>query len=87
MHCVLWRMLCHAPPEQMQKLCEEIATLLRKVRAKASGLSDEKVLEQLHQEIVNSKLTPNDVLDVLSGHPVAKMATSGDTQTVKRTRR
>ena len=71
----------------MQKLCEQIAILLRKVRAKASGLSDEKILEQLHREIVSSKLTPNDVLVVLSGQPVVKMATLGGTQTLKRTRR
>jgi hypothetical protein len=79
--------LCHVLPEQMKELCEQIITVLRKVRACASGLSDEKVLEQLHREIVTSKLTPHDVLVVLSGHPVVKMATNGDAQTGKRSGR
>lgn len=79
--------LCHALPEQMKDLCEQIAAVLRKVRASASDLSDEKVLDQLHREIVNSKLTPRDVLVLLSDHPVAKMATSGDAQARKRSGR
>jgi hypothetical protein len=76
--------LCHVLPKQMETLFERITTVIRQVRATASDLSDEKVLEHLHLKIVNSKLTPSDVFNLLSSQPVAKMLKSGNAQARKR---
>jgi DEAD/DEAH box helicase/Helicase C-terminal domain len=70
--------LRHVVPEQMKSMCEEIAGVLRKVRASASGLSDEKVLESLHSEVTAEKLTPHDIVRRLSAEPVKEMPKSGE---------
>jgi len=69
--------LCHVSPNQMEALCNEIAAVLRKVRATAPGLSDENVLETLHKEVVTAKLTPHDVVRRLSAEPVKNMPKVG----------
>lgn len=69
--------LCHVFPLQMKELFDQITTILRKVRASASSLSDEKVLEKLHYEIKTANLTPRDVAARLSGQRVARMPSSG----------
>jgi hypothetical protein len=68
--------LCHVVPEQMKTICEEIATVLRKVRASASDLSDEKVLENLYSEVTAANLTPHDIVKTLSAEPVTEMPTT-----------
>jgi hypothetical protein len=68
--------LCHVVPGQMKVMCEEIAAVLRKVRASASSLSDEKLLESLHSEVTAAKLTPHDIVKALSAEPVTKMPTT-----------
>jgi len=68
--------LCHVAPEQMKAICEKIAAVLRKVRARACGLSDEKLLEYLHSEVAAAKLTPHDVVKRLSAEPVKNMPTT-----------
>lgn len=68
--------LCHVSPEQMKGLGEKIAAVLRKIRARAPGLSDEKVLENLYSEVTAAKLTPHDVVKTLSAEPVKKMPTT-----------
>ena len=57
-------------------MCEQIAAVLRKVRASASSLSDEKVLESLHSEVTAAKLTPRDIVKALSAQPVTEMPTT-----------
>lgn len=69
--------LCHVLPGQMKTMCEEIAAVLRRVRAIASGLSDEKLLETLRREVVAAKLTPQDVVGSLSAEPVSNMPKKG----------
>jgi len=68
--------LCHVVPEQMKAICEKIAAVLRKVRARACGLSDEKLLEYLHSEVAAAKLTPQDIVKILSTEPVTGMPTT-----------
>jgi hypothetical protein len=65
--------LCHVVPEQMKTICEKITAVLRKVRASASDLSDEKVLENLYSEVTAAKLTPHDIVTTLSENPVTEM--------------
>jgi hypothetical protein len=69
--------LCHVVPGQLKIICEEIAAVLRKVRATAPGLSDENVLETLHKEVVTAELTPHDVVRRLSAEPVKNMPKVG----------
>ena len=69
--------LCHVLPTQMKALCEEIVSVLRRVRARVSRLSDEKVLEGLFQEIRTAQLTPGEIASRLAEQPVSKMATYG----------
>jgi len=57
------------------------AQALRKVRARACGLSDEKLLEYLHSEVAAAKLTPQDIVKILSTKLVTRMPT---TSTMKR---
>jgi hypothetical protein len=64
--------LCHVSPEQIRGLCGRIIDVLRRVRASAADLSDEKVLEQLYREVTAAKLTPHDVLKELAAQPVAR---------------
>lgn len=68
--------LCHVRPQEMTALGEEIAAVLRRVRARALSLSDEKVLEMLYTEIASAKLTPHDVVKRLAAAPVTKMPTA-----------
>jgi Helicase C-terminal domain len=68
--------LCHTLPEQMKTLIDEIADVLRRVRAMMLGMSDEKVLEHLYREVRAAKLTPREVIKRLSNQLVSKMATS-----------
>jgi hypothetical protein len=68
--------LCHVTPEQMKNLVDQITTVLRRARAMMLGMNDEKVLEHLHQEVRAAKLTPREVIKLLSGQLVSKMATS-----------
>lgn len=79
--------LCHALPEQMKTMADEIADVLRRVRALMLGVSDEKVLEHLHGELRAAKLTPRDVTERLSGQLVSKMTTNKGSSRKKRTRR
>jgi len=79
--------LCHTPPEQMKTLVDEIADVLRRVRAMLLGMSDEKVLEHLHREIRAAKLTPREVIKRLSNQVVSKMATSKSSPGKKGTNR
>jgi hypothetical protein len=69
------KLLCHVLPKQMEALFCQSGDILRRIRSTSSDLSDEKVLEKLHQEIVNSKLTPHDIITLLSEHRVVEMAT------------
>jgi hypothetical protein len=68
--------LCHVRPKQMKDICEQIAAVLRNIRASASSLSDEKVLESLHHEITSAKLTPHGIVETLSVETVVKMPTT-----------
>ena len=68
--------LCHVPPEQVLDLCARITAVLRRVRAKLTDLSDEKVLEELYREIGAAKLTPLDIAAEFSTQPVRTMPTS-----------
>jgi hypothetical protein len=68
--------LCHVLPAQLKELCEEMTNVLRRVRARASALSDEKVLEMLYAEVKAAKLTPRDVVKLLSEKLVLKMPTT-----------
>jgi len=65
--------LCHVHPDQMKTICGQISAVLRKIRARTSRLSDEKVLEGVHREITSARLTPRDIVETLSAHPVAGM--------------
>jgi hypothetical protein len=65
--------LCHVLPEQMKAMCEQIATVVRRIRAKASNLSEERILESLHSEVTSAKLTPKDIVKTLSAQPVTEM--------------
>jgi len=77
------RSLCHATPDEMATLCERIAAVLRRVRATASNISDEKILEELYREIVASKIKPAEIFELLSIRPVAKMATDRNVKAKK----
>jgi len=68
--------LCHVLPEQMKAMCEQITAVLRRIRAKASRLSDEKILESLYSEVTSAKLTPEDIVQTLSAQPVTEMPTT-----------
>ena len=65
--------LCHTTPVQLKRIFDEIATILRRVRSKWIGLSDERVLEELLQELTASGLTPYKLLKRLTRHPVKNM--------------
>ena len=67
--------LCHVSPEQVKTIYEQITTILRRIRAKASSLSDEKILESLHSEVTSAKLAPEDIFMILSEQPVREMPT------------
>jgi hypothetical protein len=76
--------LCHVLPEQMETLFSKVADVLRRFRSTACDLSDEKALENLYSEIASAELTPSEVINLLSGSPVAGMKIIGDTSSAKR---
>ena len=69
------KLLCHCHPKMLQEMSEEIAAIFRRVRCQSVTLSDEKVLEHLTTEMIDAKLTPEDIVARLSIKPVANMAT------------
>ncbi|HEY9420194.1 MAG TPA: hypothetical protein VIW92_02180, partial [Thermoanaerobaculia bacterium] len=68
--------LCYVSPERLRALLGQIVAVLRRVRSRSPGLSDEKLLEHLMQEIQTAKLTPKEVVQRLSGELVSQMQTS-----------
>ena len=69
--------LFHVTPDQLRELFDEIAAVLRRVRSKLTGLSDEKVLEELSRELSSGGLVPTKVLQRLSEMPVTNMGKQG----------
>jgi len=67
------RSLYHVTPLELETLFNETAAALRRVRAKLTKLSDEKVLEELFREFNSSGLIPLKVIERLSQRPVASM--------------
>jgi len=68
------RSLYHVTPVELKTLFNEAAAALRRVRAKLTDLSDEKVLEELLREFSTGGLVPVQVMERLSQRPVASMA-------------
>jgi len=66
--------LYHVSPLELKTLFDETAAALRRVRAKLTDLSDEKVLEELLREFSTGGLVPVQVMERLSQRPVASMA-------------
>lgn len=69
--------LFHVTPDQLREIFDKIAAVLRRVRSKLTGLSDEKVLEELSRELSSGGLVPTKVLQRLSKMPVANMVKRG----------
>ena len=65
--------LCHVTPGQLKEIFDGVAAVLRRVRSKMTGLSDEKVLEELSRELKAGNITPIRLLDRLSQMPVIDM--------------
>jgi hypothetical protein len=68
--------LCHCHPKMLQAMSDEITVIFRRVRGQSAALSDEKVLEHLTKEMVDAKLTPEDIIARLSSNPVANMSST-----------
>lgn len=69
--------LCHVAPDELKHLFDEIAAVLRRVRAQLTDLSEEKVLELIYRELDDSSLSPEAVLDRLTRLRVADMKVFG----------
>jgi hypothetical protein len=65
--------LFRANPADVQAIGEEIAAVLRAVRATASNQSTEAILEDVYQRLRAAKLRPSDVVARLAQQPVAEM--------------
>jgi len=65
--------LCHMFPIDVLTIAEEISAVLRRVRALASDLGSEALLEKILAELKAAKLRPKDVLTRLSIRPVSGM--------------
>ena len=70
--------LFHVTPGQLKEIFDQIAGVLRRIRAKLTVLSDEKVLEDLYQELLSGDLIPTKILQRLSASPVANMKKGGN---------
>ena len=68
--------LLHITPEQLKRMFDEIAAVLRRVRSKLTDISDEKALEELSQELTAANLSPMKLLERLSQMPVKDMEKS-----------
>ncbi len=67
--------LFHVHTKELKEIFDMISAILRRVRSKLTDLSDEKILEDLFNEIDSAKLKPGDLFELLRRHPVDKMAT------------
>ncbi len=72
--------LTHFLPTQMKVIFEEITNVIRRVRASAPSMSDEKIMERLYRDVKTEKLTPHDILKRLSTEPVKKMTSEKKTE-------
>jgi hypothetical protein len=65
--------LCYVAPAEMRTIGDEIATVLRQVRATASDLGSEAILEDVFQKLRDAKLRPEDIVERFSRQLVSKM--------------
>lgn len=69
--------LCHVTPGQLKEMFDKIVAILRRVRSRLTNLSEEKVLEELSQELTVGNLTPTQLLGIFSKTPVRDMKKNG----------